>query len=384
MKPGDSPRGKLSVVGPSPDPEHLLDEAEARRIDFIWAGATTAALLGVFGLIAIFAGVAVPVLLSLAVAYVLNPLVTFLERRGLGRTWGTVTVFAVLVLLLAAFAWYLVPVVRDEASKLPEFFRQASKQVIPRIESALGISLPELIRQRTEELGTEASELVKSVGPAVARLATSFAQNTARFVATVLGLLVVPVIGFFFLRDYPVLLRQLQNLLPRRAAALVSRRFAQVDEVLSAFVQGQITVGAILSVIYSVGLSTARVDMAILIGLVAGFGNMVPYLGTAVGIVLAAFGLMLSWQGPWQLVVVVATFLGAQLLEGLVITPRIVGERVGLKPVAVIIAVLGFSELFGFVGVLLAVPVAAVLKVVLAVVVERYRKSPAYDGRVAS
>lgn len=363
-----------------PVPELKLDEAEARRIDLVWALGMVAGLAAVFLLIGVFSGVAVPVLLSLAAAYVLNPAVTWLQRRRVPRVWGTVAVFGAVLLVVTGAVLYLIPVFRDEASKLPDFFQRASTQVVPKLESVLGISLPDLIRQRTAELGAEASGLVKSVGPTVAKLAAAFAGNTARFLITVLGLLVVPVISFFFLRDYPALVERAQSLLPRRAVALLSRRFAQVDEVLSAFVQGQLTVGAILSVIYSAGLSAARIDLAIVIGVVAGFGNMVPYLGTAVGIALSAMGLLLSWHGPWQLAVVVGTFVVAQLSEALVITPRIVGEKVGLPPVMVIIAVLGFSELFGFVGVLLAVPTTAVLKVVLAVVIERYRKSPAYAG----
>lgn len=357
-----------------------LDETDARRVDFIWSAATVVALGAIFALIAIFPGVAVPVLLSLAMAYSLNPVVTWLERKGWNRTLGASAVFGAMALLLFGFVLYLIPVFREEAQKLPEFFKKASVELVPRLEAFFGIPLPDLLRQRTAELGAEASDLVKSVGPAAAKLAATFAGNTARVVVTVLGLLVVPVVGFFFLRDYPALVASARSLIPRPAVALVSRRFAQVDEVLSAFVQGQITVGAILSVIYSAGLSAARIDMAILIGLVAGFGNMVPYLGTAMGIALAAVGLLLSWNGPVQLALVVGTFVVAQLLEGFVITPRVVGDKVGLSSVAVILAVLGFGELFGFVGVLLAVPVAAILKVVLAVVIERYRRSPLYDG----
>lgn len=164
----------------------------------------------------------------------------------------------------------------------------------------------------------------------------------------------------------------------------MSRRFAEVDEVLSAFVRGQLIVGGVLSVIYAAGLSAARIDMAIVIGVIAGFGNMVPYLGTGVGIVLSLVGLMLSWQGPWQLAAVAATFVIGQMLEGFVITPRIVGEKVGLAPVAIILAILAFGELFGFVGILLAVPVAAILKVVLSVVVERYRRTRLYTGEPKS
>lgn len=372
----------LSVVegGHGQVAEDDLPEPEARRIDLLWAGGMVATLGLVFLLIGIFSGVAVPVLLSLALAYSLNPAVTFLERKGLDRTWGATVALGALGLLLAGFILYLIPVFRDEVQRLPAFVKRAATEFIPRVETTFGISLPELWRERAQELGGEATELLKNAGPAAARLLAAFAGNTVRVVVTILGLMIVPVVGFFFLRDYPVLIASAKALLPRRAVGLVSGRFAQVDGVLSAFVQGQITVGAVLSVLYATGLSIARVELAIVIGLVAGFGNMVPYLGTAMGVVLAAVGMLLSWQGMWQLGVVVGTFVVAQLLEGFVITPRIVGEKVGLSSVAVILAILAFGELFGFVGILLAVPVAAILRVVFNVVVERYRKSPLYDA----
>ena len=357
-----------------------LPEDEARRIDLTWSLVMVAVLGLLFGLLAVFGGVAVPVLLALTGAYVFNPVVSALERRGLNRTWGTTIVFGGGALVLVGAVLYLIPVFQEEAAKLPEFFRRASTQVIPRVEALLGVSVPELVNQRAAELGAKASELLQSAGPAAARLAASFAGNTARFLATLLGLTVVPVLGFFFLQDYPRLIGLVRELVPRRAVGLVSQRFSEVDEVLSAFVQGQLTVGSILSVIYAAGLAIGRVDMAIVIGVIAGFGNMVPYLGTAVGLVLAVLGLMLSWQGPWQLAVVAGTFVVAQLSEGLIITPRIVGEKVGLTPVTIIIAILAFGELFGFVGILLAVPVSAILKVVLRVVVLRYQKTPLYTG----
>jgi len=133
-------------------------------------------------------------------------------------------------------------------------------------------------------------------------------------------------------------------------------------------------------VIYSIGLSIGRIDLAIVIGIIAGFGNMVPYLGTGIGIVLAVLGMLLAWQGPWQIVVVALTFIVGQMLEGFVITPRIVGDRVGLSAATIIIAILVFSELFGFLGILLAVPVSAILKVVVEVAVARYHASAVYRG----
>ncbi|GMU05407.1 AI-2E family transporter [Corallococcus caeni] len=376
----------LHVVHPEPVPPagdpSALDEAEARRVDFVWSGVMVGSLALVFALLSVFGGVAVPVLLALTGAYAFNPLVTLLEKRGVDRTWGTSILFFAGTLLMVGAGLYLVPVFRDEAAKLPGFFQRASTQVVPQVESLLGVSLPDLVSQRTAELGEKASELIQSAGPTAARLVASFAGNTARFAATLLGLSVVPVLAFFFLQDYPRLMGRIQDLLPRRSVALVSQRFREVDEVLSAFVQGQLTVGAILSVLYAVGLSVARIDLAIAIGLIAGFGNMVPYLGTGIGVVLAVLGVLLSWQGPWQLAVVAATFIVGQLAEGFVITPRVVGEKVGLAPVAVIIAVLAFGELFGFVGILLAVPASAILKVVLSVVIQRYRRTQLYKGSV--
>jgi predicted PurR-regulated permease PerM len=361
-------------------PEAALSEAEARRVDFAWSAVMVGSLALVFALLSVFGGVAVPVLLALGTAYVLNPIVTALERRGLNRSLGTTTVFTGCMLLLVGAVLYLIPVFRDEAAKLPDFFVRASERVVPQVESWLGRPLPDLLRQRMAELGGRASELLQSTGPTAARLVASFAGNTARFVATLLGLLVVPVLAFFFLQDYPHLVGLVKGLVPRRAVGLVGRRFSEVDDVLSAFVRGQITVGAILSVLYSTGLGLARIDMAIVIGVIAGFGNMVPYLGTSVGVVLAMLGLMLSWQGVWQLAAVAGTFLVGQLAEGLFITPRIVGDKVGLSSVSVIIAILAFGELFGFTGILLAVPVTAILKVVLSVVVERYQRTAVYTG----
>ncbi|OJH35822.1 AI-2E family transporter [Cystobacter ferrugineus] len=362
------------------EPEALLSEAEARRVDFVWSAVMVGVLGLVFALLSVFGGVAIPVLLALATAYVLNPVVTGLERRGVDRTWGTSAVFVACTLVTAGGVLYLVPVFRDEATKLPEFFVRASSQVVPQVESLLGRPLPDLLRQRMTELGGRASELLQSAGPTAARLVASFAGNTARFVATLLGLLVVPVLAFFFLQDYPRLVELVRGLVPRRAERLVSQRFAEVDDVLSAFVRGQVTVGAILSVLYSTGLGFARIDMAIVIGFIAGFGNMVPYLGTGVGVVLALLGVMLSWQGAWQLAVVVGTFVVGQMAEGFIITPRVVGDKVGLSSMAVIIAILAFGELFGFTGILLAVPTTAILKVVLRVVVERYQKTSVYTG----
>jgi predicted PurR-regulated permease PerM len=355
-----------------------LPEAEARRIDFYWAGGVVASMALLFIAVSLMKGVAIPVFLALALAYVLNPLVTAIASKGPTRTFATVLVFAALSLLLYGVALYVIPVFSDQASRLPSFFKAASVQLVPWIETHFNVSVPELIRQRAEDLGSQASLLLSQNAPTAAKLLGSIATNTATLIFILLAVLVIPVLGFFFLADYPKLIALGRGLIPLRAVSLVSRRFAEADDVLSAFVRGQLTVGAMLSVFYSVGLSIARIEMAIVIGLIAGFGTLVPYVGPGIGVCLALIGVALSWSGPWQLVVVAVTFLGTAVLEGLVITPRVVGQKVGLPPVAIIICVLAFAEVFGFVGVLLAVPLTAVLKVVLKVVITRYRRTRVY------
>lgn len=356
-------------------------EAYARRIDFTWAAFVVGTLALLFLVLSWMSGVAVPVLLAMAFAYALNPLVTAMERRGLNRVLATAITFVGMALLVSGALLYLIPVMRAEGQKLPELFKRASSELMPDLQRLLGVSIPELIRERASEFSQQASDLLQSTGPALARAAAGFAGDTARVVATVLGLLLVPVLGFFFLQDYPRIITRMESLIPRRAAPQVVRRFAEVDSVLSAFVRGQLTVGAILTALYSVGLSGARLDLAIAIGAIAGFGTWVPYVGPAIGLGLALVSVVVSWQGGWQLAVVALTFVGVQLADGLFITPRVVGKRVGLPPVVVILAVLAFGQIFGFVGALLAVPSSAVLKVVLRVVIKRYRRTQLYLGQ---
>jgi predicted PurR-regulated permease PerM len=217
----------------------------------------------------------------------------------------------------------------------------------------------------------------------VAAWAASFAGSTVSWLVFLAGLSIVPFITFYLLRDWDELVAGAAALLPRRSAPLLARRFAAIDDALASFVQGQVAVGAILTGIYVLGLWVSGVQLAVLIGVIAGFGNLVPYLGTGIGLALALASVGLHWDGVGPLVGVLVTFGVGQALEGFVITPRIVGEQVGLSPVAVIVAILAFGEVFGFIGILLAVPSAAILKVVLEVVVARYRKTRLYLGDAA-
>jgi predicted PurR-regulated permease PerM len=186
------------------------------------------------------------------------------------------------------------------------------------------------------------------------------------------------VLTFYLLRDWDILVARFRELLPRRHADKITQISLECDEMLAGFIRGQVMVMSALSAIYTVGLMMVGLELALLLGVIAGFVSFVPYLGLIVGIVLAGLAALFQF-GDWlPIVYVVIVFGVAQMIEGMVLTPRFVGERIGLHPVAVIFAVLAGGQLFGFTGVLLALPAAAVVVVLLKHAHERYVSSDLY------
>lgn len=368
---------------PRTPPAPVLAEPEARRIDLYWAAVIVGAMAAVFLVLNLARGVAAPVLVSLAIAYVVDPIADLLERRGVNRTLAVAIIFVGTALAIAGLLMYLVPAIGTDVARLPAFFRAISDRALPEIERLLGAPLPGTLREAANTLSTGGSNWAAKLLPGAARVALAALGGTASLLTAAIGIVVVPVVTFFFLRDYDRIVGFFRDLIPGRYRAHMAGRIGEIDRVLGSFVRGQLTVGAILATIYSTGLSIARIDLAVVIGLIAGFGNLVPYVGTATGVVLALLATLVSWQGPWQLVAVAVTFGCGQVLDALVLTPRIVGSRVGLTPVVVIIAILAFGEIFGFVGVMLAVPTTAALKVVATVLIARYRSSPLYAGEAS-
>ncbi|MBS2032730.1 MAG: AI-2E family transporter [Deltaproteobacteria bacterium] len=346
------------------------------RIDLIWAGSVVGTIVIVFALLLSARNFGVPLFLALFGAYVLGPMVTRLEKRGLSRTAAVVLLFVLGFAAAAALLLYLVPTVFSELSKVPVLLSRALAAVSPILQTRFGIALSPQLESALTDFAKSLANASDDLGPIIMKALGS----TASVLATLLALLVAPVIAFHFLKDAPRYSGMAVAFLPPRFRDQIVGRFHEVDRVLSAFVRGQLTVGAIYAGIYGAGLSLGRVDMAIGIALIAGFGNLVPYMGAATGAVLTAMSLAVGNHEPWQIGVAAATFALVQLLDGVLLTPRLVGERVGLPPVAVILAVLGFGELFDFVGVLLAVPTTAALTVVARVLLEQYRHSRLYAG----
>ncbi len=197
------------------------------------------------------------------------------------------------------------------------------------------------------------------------------------------NLVLIPVVGFYLLRDWDVMMAKLRSLLPRQREAQVMGLAGECHEVLGAFVRGQLLVMLALGLIYAGGLMLVGLELGLLIGLLAGLAAIVPYMGFIIGIGAALVAGLFQFGGdPYAMLGIVAVFMVGQALEGMVLTPLLVGDRIGLHPVAVIFAILAGGELFGFTGVLLALPVAAVIMVLLRHVHDLYKESDMYAGDI--
>jgi predicted PurR-regulated permease PerM len=340
--------------------------------------AIVAACLGLLWAFKLVAPILTPFFIALALAYFLNPPVNSLERfferrmpQRLRARLGARTisvgllVFAVVVVLVVAVLFVLPVVVnqvKQAAARAPGYLEVLREKIEP-LYQRLNVRYPE----ETAEARRRVVEAVKNHLPELVGPVTALARRTfsslLSFVLTVLNLLVIPVFAVYLLFDMNHILEGLKGLVPHRLRPYVFTRLREVGRLLSAFVRGQVTVCLILGVFYSIGLSVCGVPLGLVVGLVIGFFNLIPFMSYVLGLPLA---LALSWvddQSLTRLLIVAAIFSFGQFVEGNFISPRIVGESLGLHAVVIMLAVLVGGTLFGFPGMILAVPTTAALSV---------------------
>lgn len=341
-------------------------------------------LLLIFGgVLYLLAPVLTPFLIAGILAYIGDPLVDRLEAARLSRALSVTTVFLVITLAGFGAIFVFLPMLEHQVAllmqKLPHYIDWMQSVAAPWLQSHL----------RLQGLGLDFASLKATVrehwtsaGGFAAGALGSLSRSGLTLLGWLANLVLVPVVTFYLLRDWDVMMGRLRELLPRRIEAEAVKVAKSVDEVLGAFLRGQLTVMLALGVIYTVGLWLVGLDLALLIGMLAGLVSFVPYLGPIVGVVVAGTAALMQFQELTPLVYVALVFGVGQLTEGMVLTPLLLGDRIGLHPVAVMFAVLAGGQLFGFFGVLLALPVAAVIAVLLRYTHERYVHSQLYrvDG----
>jgi predicted PurR-regulated permease PerM len=340
-----------------------------------------AGVLAAGWLLYLLAPVLTPFLIGALLAYLGDPLVDRLESLRLSRTLAVLTVFVTMTFLGLMVLLILLPMLEQQIgallAKTPMAIEWFQQQVLPRLSAVTGATAGEGIFNM-EALKKALAGHWQEMGTTLGGLMSGITASGQTLLVWLFYLVLIPVVTFYLLRDWDTLISHAHDLLPRRYADTVTALIKECDQVLAEFLRGQFTVMLSLGAIYTAGLWLIGLDYAFSIGLLAGLVSFVPYLGLLVGVSLASFASLVQFQDWPHFFFVIGVFGIGQLLEGMVLSPRLVGERIGLHPVAVIFAVMAGGQLFGFFGVLLALPAAAVVVVLLRHSRELYFQSDLY------
>ncbi|HEY2408805.1 MAG TPA: AI-2E family transporter [Polyangiaceae bacterium] len=327
-----------------------------------------------------------PIFLAFTIAYILDPVVDRFEAWGFPRPLGIVIVLGGVLSALAAFIALALPGILAEVaaviSELPGQALSAWGSLSAALEQR-GFHVPHSATEWIERFGADASSLAGSVLAPAGGILGGILGGTFSLIGSAAAAVIVPVLAVYLLNDFDRITAGIRELLPLRYRERVTRYAREVDQVLSQFMRGQLTVMAIMAVLYGTAYSLLGVRLAVLIGLSAGLLNFIPYLGSAFALSAGLFMSLLGGWHPGQLAGVVLAYAAIQSFESFVITPRIVGKTVGLNEVWVILALFVGGEVFGFMGILLAVPSAAVAKIFVARAVKIYRTSALYTTQRA-
>ncbi|MGZ3422910.1 MAG: AI-2E family transporter [Polyangiales bacterium] len=319
-----------------------------------------------------------PFLLAFLVAYALDPIVDFFERLKIPRPLGAILVFSALSTARVLGLLHGIRYFADE-------FAEAGKALPSQLETLFKKAEPWAWKQFRFRVPHNAKELLQRYGdqiranlPGAASYLKDFLFGTLSSVFVVLSLLIVPVFAFYLLIDFDRIVERAGKLVPRRWQTSVYDTFREIDEMVSGYVRGQLIAMLILSAMYSLGLSVLGLRLAIPIGVLTGFLAFVPYIGFFTGLGLAVSMSLLDWHSGAFVLQVVAVMIGVQVIDGLLVTPRVVGKSVGLGPVEVLLAMAAAGTIFGFIGILLAVPIGATAKIILRRLALAYRRSEFY------
>lgn len=320
--------------------------------------------------------------IAFALAYMLNPTVAFLQRKGVKRLYGIIIVFFLTILLCSVFAIFLVVSVKNELANvqlnLPAYVQHLYEITPATIKGYLGVETADRLAIQLNELLQQARNAAPDLLQPLLAFLQKALSSTVSVLVTLLGYLIIPVYLFYLLCDLPKLKAFIEAYIPERFLPAYSTKLDEIDAVLSGFVRGQLSVCAILAILYSIGLYIIGIDMAVAIGTLAGITFIIPYVGTVLGIILSVIMALLKFNDVLHPLLCLGWFGLVQLLEGAIITPKVVGDTVGLHPLVAIVALLIGGQLFGIMGMLLAVPVVAVLQVFLRSLGEYYRTSEFY------
>jgi predicted PurR-regulated permease PerM len=336
------------------------------------------ALLGLGALFYLLSPILAPFLAAAILAYIFDPMVSKLEARGLSRTWSTVLAVFALLFAVALFLLIVLPLFYKEAAQLsaqiPGLAESLKSRVIPWVNDKLGVAVSldaASFRQFVTDNLSDASAVAK-------RVFSSVGVGGMALIGFLVNLVLIPVVLFYVLRDWPSIVQGVDTMVPRAMHGTVTTIVKEIDAVLSEFLRGQLSVMLLMAVFYVLGLWIVGLEFALPVGLITGLLVFVPYLGSGTGLLLGTIAAIMQFPSMGGVLGVWAVFAIGQVLEGMVVTPWLVGDRIGLHPVAVLFALMAFGQVFGFFGVLLALPASAAILVGLRHLKAHYQSSRIY------
>lgn len=344
---------------------------------WIWAGFLGAILFSLW----VFRGILLPFLVGMALAYLLDPVADFLERCKFSRFWATLLVIAVMVLIFVTAFLLLVPLILEQgiglAQRLPSYLGQLqtfANEKLPDLYAMLGA-------ERAAQFQNTLSELMRGGVSTVGNLSGQVMQSGLAIINVLALLIVSPVVAFYLLLDWDKMVKRIDDLLPRPHRDEIREVFKEMDRAMAGFIRGQGAVVLLLALFYGASLSIAGLNFGLAIGVTAGLLSFVPYVGFLVGFVLSAgVAIVQYWPEGLPIGIIVAIFLVGQFLEGNILYPKLVGSSIGVHPVWLMFSLFAVGILFGFIGLLLAVPMVAIIGVLVRFAIKKYAAGSLYLG----
>jgi predicted PurR-regulated permease PerM len=341
----------------------------------------TAALIILILALWLLGDIMLPFIAGLVLAYFLDPVADALERLGLPRIVATLAILITSIVAIVVLLLLLLPVLGDQIARFSSNLPSLMQALVRLFNDLAPQWLKDMLASSGTNLPASLSDLASKAAGWLAAILASILTGSLALVNVISLLIVTPIVAFYMLNDWDRMVAKVDGWLPRDHHNTIRGLARQIDEAMAGFIRGQGTVCLTLGIFYAVGLSFAGLNFGLLIGLGAGLLSFIPYVGTIIGGVLAIGMALIQFWPDWvQVLIIIGIFVAGQFIEGNFLSPYLVGNRIGLHPVWLMFALFAFGYLFGFVGLLLAVPLAAAVGVLVRFALQQYLKSPLYLG----
>ncbi len=324
--------------------------------------------------------VLLPFVLGIILGYLFDPLAVKFEKLGASRTIATVFVFLLLTLIAVPLVVLLFSMISNQLSIFADSAPKYISSLTQKIEELFGYLQQRFPTLETENIGALVSQNITQTFKFSGKIMTGLMKNGAAVINIFSLLLITPVVAFYMLRDWGVFVQKIKTLLPQKSRKDIQGIFSDIDRAISGFLRGQLSVCVILGTFYGLSLNLIGLELGLLVGFISGIISFIPYVGSITGFILSIILATSQYSGYTKVIEVIVIFVIGQFFEGNFLTPKLVGDKIGLHPVWVMFALLSGGVLLGFLGLMVAVPIAAIIGILLRFGIKKYKKSQLYLG----